>query len=199
MGRQPAIPTTTEHVGAFTMGGAGTLVVVPEAHRRRLDVMLEPEYLQGLGDREIDDVRAMREECLAVETEVSYVRRLAQARIDIVEAELDRRARGGSVGDLIAALPQILADDAPRREPASSRLPRHLGPPPMIEWKRGLERLITDATLVNLPTLSEDDLRATLDQLRQLESEVSGKRRSLHRVIDAIEADLTERHKVGLA
>lgn len=161
--------------------------------------MLEPEYLDGLSDRDLEEVRAMREECLSVETEVSYVRRLAQARIDIVEAELDRRKRGGSIGDLVAALPQILADDQPRHAPATSHLPRHLGPPPMIEWRRGLESLITDATLVNLPTLSEDELRSTLSQLRQLEDDVSTKRRSLHRVIDAIEADLTERHKVGHA
>jgi hypothetical protein len=165
-------------------------------HRRRLDVMLEPSYLDGLSDLDLDAVRAIHEETLAVETEVSYVRRLAQARIDIVEAELDRRARGGSIGDLVAALPQILADDSPRPAPSASRLPRHLGPAPMIPWRRGLERLITDATLVNLPTLSEDELRSTLEQLRELESEVSGQRRELHRVIDAIEADLTERHKV---
>ena len=158
--------------------------------------MLEPSYLDGLADLDLDGVRAIHEETLEVETEVSYVRRLAQARIDIVEAELDRRARGGSIGDLVAALPQILADDSPRAAPASSRLPRHLGPAPVILWRRGLERLITDATLVNLPTLSEEELRSTLEQLRELENEVSSNRRALHRVIDAIEADLTERHKV---
>lgn len=172
---------------------------MPDTHRRRLDVMLEPGYLEGLGELDLDAVRAMHEESLAVETEVSYVRRLAQARIDIVEAELDRRARGGSIGDLVAALPQILSDDTPRSDSASSRLPRHLSPSPVIPWRRGLESLITDATLVNLPTLSEDDLSSTLGQLRELESDVSTKRRALHRVIDAIEADLTERHKVGHA
>jgi hypothetical protein len=172
---------------------------MPEAHRRRLDVMLAPEYLTQLGELDLDGVRDLHEECLAVETEVSYVRRLAQARIDIVEAELDRRARGGSVGDLVAALPQILADDTPRTDPASSHLPRHIAPAPDIQWRRGLESLITDATLVNLPTLSEAELRSTLEQLRELEEDVSSKRRALHRVIDAIEADLTERHKVGHA
>lgn len=160
--------------------------------------MLEPAFLDGLAERSLDDVRAMHEDCLEVETEVSFVRRLAQARIDIVEAETDRRARGGSVGDLVAALPDILAD-APRADPATSRLPRHLGPPADITWQRGLEHLITDATLVNLPTLSDDELRAALDQLRQLEHEVSAQRRALHRVIDAIEADLSERHKGALA
>jgi hypothetical protein len=170
-----------------------------EQHRRRADVVVEPEYLEGLADRDLDDVRAMHDETLEVETEVSYVRRLAQARIDILEAELARRAQGGSIGDLVAALPQILADDGPRPAPSASRLPRHLAPAPMLMGRRGMERLIEDTTLVNLPTLSEDELRATLDQLRGLEQEVSQRRRVLHRVIDAIEATLTERHKTGRA
>jgi anti-sigma-K factor RsiG len=170
---------------------------VSEQHRRRLDVMLEAGYLDGLDAKPLDVVRAMHEECLEVETEVSYVRRLAQARIDIVRAELDRRAAGGSVGDLVAMLPKILADDSPRTDPVHSRLPRHLAPAPAITWRRGLERLITDDTLVNLPSLTEDELHDTVEQLRTLEGEMSERRRSLHGVIDGIESDLAARHKVG--
>jgi hypothetical protein len=172
-------------------------MMMSEPRRRRADVILEPSYVDGLADKPIDDLRAMHEECLQVETEFSYVRRLAQARIDIVQAELDRRASGGTIGDLVAALPQILADAHPRPDPASSRFPRHLAPAPAIEWKRGLEHLITDATLVNLPTLSDDELRETLDQLGELERETSGRRRALHAVMDRIEAELTARHAVG--
>jgi hypothetical protein len=170
---------------------------VTEHHRRRLDVMLEEGYLDGLEAKSLDEVRTMHEECLEVETEVSYVRRLAQARIDIVRAELDRRSAGGSVGDLVAMLPKILADESPRTDPAHSRLPRHLAPSPAITWRRGLERLITDATLVNLPSLTEDELNDTVEQLRTLEGEMSERRRALHGVIDGIESDLAARHKVG--
>ena len=156
--------------------------------------MLSPEYLDGLGDQSLDHLRAMHEECLEVETEVSYVRRIAQARIDIVKAELDRRAAGGSVGDLVSALPKILADDTPRAAPEHSRLPRHLAPAPNIEWKRGLEHLITDATLVNLPTMSDESLAHTVEQLGELEQETSERRKALHVVMDAIEAELAARH-----
>jgi hypothetical protein len=158
--------------------------------------MLEEGYLDGLEAKPLEDVRTMHEECLEVETEVSYVRRLAQARIDIVRAELDRRSAGGSVGDLVAMLPKILADESPRTDPAHSRLPRHLAPSPAITWRRGLERLITDATLVNLPSLTEDELNETVVQLRTLEGEMSERRRALHGVIDGIESDLAARHKV---
>ena len=61
-----------------------------DGHERSARV-LDPAYLAGVEDRPVDELRAMHAECLELETEVSYVRRLAQARIDIVEAELDRR------------------------------------------------------------------------------------------------------------
>lgn len=155
--------------------------------------MLAPEYTVGLDDRPDDDLRAMREECMELETELSYVRRLAQARIEILTAEQDRRATGGSVADLVAALPRILADSGPRPAPASSRLSHHLAPAPAIEWTRGRESLIADATLANLPTLADETLVTTMGELRALEREVSDRRRALHGVIDGIEAELARR------
>ena len=167
-----------------------------QTHPRRADVYVQAEYLQELDAKDLDTLRAMHAECSEVETEISYVRRLAQARIDIVKAELDRRASGGSVGDLISALPQILADPPPRPPAVTSRLPRHLGPAPAIEWRRGLEYLIADATLVDLPGLAEDDLRENLELLRRLEAETSDRRRQLHGVIDRLEQAVAARHAV---
>jgi hypothetical protein len=166
-------------------------------HQRRIDRVLDPAYLSDIPSCSLEDVRARHDECLEIETEVSYVRRLAQARLDILRAELDRRAAGGSVGDLIAALPRILADSGPRAAVTESRLPRHLAPSMDIKWNRGLEHLVFDGTLANLPTLSEQELRHTTEQLSTLERELSDRRRALHGVIEAIELDLAARHKVG--
>ena len=167
--------------------------------RRRIDKVLDPEFLVDLPEWPLDELRRRQTECLEIETEVSYVRRMTQARIDILEAELDRRASGGSVGDLIAALPEILADAGPRAPAEKSRLTRRLAPSMKIEWRRGRERLITDATLAKLPNLDDDELRATIRELGELEHEVSQQRRELHQVIDRMEADLAARHKVGQA
>src|ERR1700730_4751752 len=90
--------------------------------------VLDTAYLADLEARSVDELRSMHSECLELETEVSYVRRLTQARIDIIEAELERRATGGSLEDLINALPQILSDPGPRATPASSRLPMKMAP-----------------------------------------------------------------------
>lgn len=165
-----------------------------QPHERRLDRVLESDYLAGIEQLDLEALREMRNECVEVETEVSYVRRLAQARIEILEAELERRGDGGSVEDLIAALPRILADEGPRSGPAQARLPQPLAPSMSIEWNRGLERLVSDATLANLPTLSEEELGTTLGELRDFEEEISGTRSKLHEVIDTLELELAARH-----
>ncbi|HEY6319917.1 MAG TPA: hypothetical protein VI462_18750 [Acidimicrobiia bacterium] len=50
---------------------------------------------------------------------------------------------------------------------------------------------------MNLPTIGDDELRETLEQLHTLEREMSERRHALHAVIDAIELDLAERYRVG--
>jgi hypothetical protein len=170
---------------------------------RRIDRVLDPSYLEGLGARPLDELRAMRDECNELETELSYVRRLAQGRIDILGAETERRAAGGSLAgsandqELVAALTDILADHGPRADPADSRLSARLAPSMEIQWKRGLERLLSDATLVDLANLGDDELAESREQLGELETVVSATRRALHAVTDAIERELAARLAVG--
>jgi len=161
--------------------------------QRRLDRVLDPVYLEGLSDRPVDEVQSMKTECVELETEASFVRRLAQARIDILGAERSRRENGGSLDELIAGLAGILADDGPRPSPAQAHLPQVLHPSPEIEWTRGLERLVGDATLVRLPDLSEEELAEAEAQLKELETEVSTVRHRLHEVLHAVEMELTAR------
>ena len=172
--------------------------------QRRVDGLLDEAYLDGLDAKPLDAVRTMQDECLEVETELSYVRRLAQARIDIVTADLERREAGGSVEDLVAQLPRILGDEPPRPDPAHSRLPRKLAPSVDVTGHdledlvadASLVSLITDSTLANLSNLSEDDLRANRERLRTLEREMSARRRALHAVLDRIEMELATRRRV---
>jgi hypothetical protein len=168
-------------------------------HRRRIDEVLDPTFLTKVSDWPLDELRRRHAECLEIETEVSYVRRMTQARIDILEAELARRASGGTVGDLIAALPEILADKGPRAPAEKSRLTRYLAPSTDIQRRRRREHPITDDTLAKLPNLDDDELQSTIRELGQLEQQVSQQRRDLHQVIDRMEGDLAARHKVGQA
>ena len=157
----------------------------------RITRVLDPAYVADLRSCSVDELRAKHAECLELETEASYVRRLAQARIDILEAEVERRASGESVEDLVRKLPQILADAGPRAAPAASRLPLQMAPTRDGEWTAQLE--VFDGTLVNLPNLSDDGLRKAIDDLKTLERAVSDQRRALHDVIDRVDLGLAER------
>ena len=158
-----------------------------EAHDRSAHV-LDPAYVAGLDDSSIEQLRAKHAECVELETEVSYVRRLTQARIDILEAEVQRRASGGSLEDLIKRLPEILADEGPRGTPASSRLPLQMAPEQDSEWAPQLEQF--DGVLANLPTLTDAELEEAISGLKSLERDVSDQRRELFAVIDRIDVSL---------
>jgi hypothetical protein len=162
---------------------------------RRLDRIRDPRYLAGLETRSTDSLRLMRDECSELETEASYLRRLAQGRIDIVRAEQERRAagRGGSLGSLIDDLPRILAGDSPRTDAAHSRLPSRLGPPDTAELAQDFPELQEDATLANVPLLPDDELAAARTRFERMEREISGIRKELHGVMNRIEGHLARR------
>jgi hypothetical protein len=156
--------------------------------RDRSTRVLDPAYLEDLEAHPVEELRSMHAECLELETEVSYIRRLTQARLDILEAEIERRSSGQSMEQLIESLPQILADSGPRGNPASSRLPMQMAPEQESEWAPDLEEF--DGVLTNLITLTETELHDAIAGLRSLEREVSDQRRELHGVIDRIDHSL---------
>ena len=162
--------------------------------QRRLDRVLEPGYLDGLADRPVDEVSTMKTECTELETEVSFVRRLAQGRIDILDAERDRRANGGLAG---RPHRQPVQDPGRRRAPAVARrrptCPSGWPRRPTSSGPGASERLVGDSTLVRLPDLTDAELADAREQLAALEREVSAKRRALHDVLHTLEMELAER------
>jgi hypothetical protein len=136
----------------------------------------------------------VKDEACAVENAVSYLRRLAQARIEILGAERERRQDGGSVSDLIERLPQILAGAGERVGQGSARFVDTDSAIAELHWPDGREQLVTeDASLASLPTLSDDELDTTLTRLTGFERELSDDRKRLHEVIKAVEQELATR------
>ena len=64
--------------------------MIPDLQR-----VLEPSYLSGIADAPIEQIRSMRAECSDLENGASFVRRLAQGRLDLLAEETKRRADGG--------------------------------------------------------------------------------------------------------
>ena len=108
-----------------------------EDSKRRIDEILSGSYTENLDTKSEKEIRELRDTAREIETEMSYLRRLAQSRLDIFKAEQNRREKGGTLGDLIAMLPSILASGETRSSSTNSRLSSILAPSPNIDFNRG--------------------------------------------------------------
>jgi hypothetical protein len=163
----------------------------------RIRQLLDPEYLSSLDSRMLDDLRAMRSRCSEFELTVSYDRRMVQARMEILDAERERRARGGGLEELVADLPRILGAEPGRASISSTRVASAQTPSIELHWPDGRETLIADSTLANLPELSDAELDATVERLRAFERELSEVRHALHGVIDQLDHEIASRQVAG--
>ena len=166
---------------------------------QKIEDLLDPAFADGLDRRTDEELRDMKSRCAVVETTLSYYRRLAQGRIEILEAWSQRRAKGGSLESLVADLPQILAPPSSRPGTAQARVAE---PAPDVEPLDlgGRERLVQDdGTLAELPLLDDSTLAARIDELREFEREVSELRRAMHGVTDGFELELATRQAAGTA
>lgn len=168
---------------------------------QELDEILDPSYLEGIEELSVAEIRSRRATCQDVETALSYLRRLAQGRLDIVSTELDRRSAGGDPGnleDLIDRLPEVLSDRT--RGPGSGHLPQTLAPGPvegaLVEELAGME---VEARLTDLPGVADAWLEATRDRLVEFDHKVSGLRRALFDRIDTLQDELGRRYRTGEA
>jgi Mg2+ and Co2+ transporter CorA len=167
--------------------------------RDKVDRVLRDDYLGDVTGRPIEDIRAMRDESKAVEDMVSYRRRMIQGRLDIVSADLRRRAEGGSpldLGALVEQLPDILSDKV--QGGGTGRLPTGLIPPDE-DVTADLDQVAGPDTLGHLADLSDDTVAELARTIGGLEREVSDARRALFGRIDALNGELARRYGSGEA
>ena len=165
-----------------------------------LDRVLADDYVGDITALAMDDLRAKRAECQALEVGLSYQRRMAQGRLDIVAAEQRRRAEGGdppSADDLIRNLAATLADR--QRPPGVGRLPQLMAPDATEVDTSALDSIAGPGALARLIELADDELASVIDGLSTYEHEVSGRRRALHERIDGLQAEITRRYRTGEA
>jgi len=165
-----------------------------------LDRLLAPGYLDGVDTRTLEEVRTMRAECQEAETAVSFLRRLAQGRLDIVHACLDH-AEGGSadLSSLVERLPAIIG--AGHARPSGyGRLPSQMSPDlDSTDLTAEIDGVLDAEHIGTLPTMGEADLRAVADRLTEIETRISDQRRALHERIDRLQAEIVSRYKTGEA
>lgn len=166
-----------------------------------LDRVSSPGFLANLVQRPMPEVRSMRAECQTIENALSYVRRVAQGRIDIVAAELQRRKEGGDPRDLhalVERLPDILTERG--RAAGPTRAPQDLSVAQVAdELTERIDQILGPTSLADLTTHPDSDLVAVRDRLTDFERDLSHRRRQLHDVIDALQAEITRRYQTGEA
>jgi hypothetical protein len=164
--------------------------------RRRIDRVLDPGYLDGLEIVPVATLRDRRQEALREETDLSYLRRMLQGRVDILRAELHRRIVGDP-GNVLAELPAILRD-APSDRTTSVR---HLSVAPsrVGEYRREVEAVLADVELSDLTARADAELSDALQALDVFERQVSDYRRRVQQVADRCGAELAHRYREGRA
>jgi hypothetical protein len=163
--------------------------------QRRIDRVLAEGFLDKLGEISLDELREMRTEAEQEETDLSYLRRLLQGRLDILRAELARRAGGEGSASLIDLLPGILADDAGQSAPHG--LGRHTATEPYRAdmHRRYVEALVADVKFSDPTGHDDESLAQALAVLEREEATVSANRRAVQEVMDKCSAEITRRYR----
>lgn len=164
--------------------------------RRRIDQVLADGFASGLADLELDELRRRRREAEQEEADLSYVRRMLQGRMDILRAELARRADGGSE-NIVAHLAEVLSDTG-RSDHGLGRFLR-VEPSRVDEHRRVVEQVIADVGVSDVEHHSDDELRASLGRLEGFERGISEDRQQVQQVMDALTTEVAERYRSGSA
>jgi hypothetical protein len=154
----------------------------------------QPAVLDPAG-MPLPELRALRAELQTEDDAISYVRRLAQARLDLVRAEMRNRAAGDDkniTGELPAILGSHLTGGAARPPRPADDFSHH----PMA---LALEELCSEAGSTDLPSMSADELAAYAANLHEFEQARSVERKELFGRIDALSAELVRRYRDGEA
>lgn len=148
-------------------------------------------------DLTLEELRGLRQQLQLEDDAVSYARRVAQTRLDLLRAEAGRRIDGSVVGvDVDAELRTVLSSHltgGPARPPRPTE--DLSGHPLAVE----LDRVCATLGLGRRKTLDDAELAALTEAIAAFESKVSSDRRERFDRLDALSAELVRRYRDGEA
>lgn len=146
--------------------------------------------------RSVADIRAERNALQGEEDAISFVRRLAQGRLDLVRDEQRRRASGGD--QPVASLQDRLAGVFGQQHGGgSARPPRETNVPADHPLVKELDELGSHFQFESMETLDDRALDELGDALALFEKSCSQRRHDLFERIDALTAELVQRVREG--
>lgn len=148
---------------------------------------------EEFGDLSLAEVRTRRTELQTAEDTVSFVRRLAQGRLDIARDEQRRRKSGEPAQvDVTDGIARVFSTE---RGTGSNRPPRDtavITDHPLISE---LELLCVEVSFGGLRDLDDADLATCCSRLADFESRMSAQRKDLFVRIDALSNELVQRYR----
>lgn len=146
-------------------------------------------------DLSLDALRSLRQQLQLEDDAVSYARRVAQARLDLVRAEASHRAADSVVvadDELRTVLSSHLTGGPARPPRPTEDLSDH---PLAVE----LDELCATKGLGRLKSLDDAQLVTLTDAIAAFESRMSSDRRARFDRLDALSAELVRRYRDGEA
>ena len=146
-------------------------------------------------DLSLDDLRSLRQQLQLEDDAVSYARRVAQARLDLVKAEASHRSEHSEAvvdEELRTVLSSHLTGGPARPPRPTEDLSDH---PLAVE----LDELCATNGLGHLKSLDDAELVVLTDAIAAFEERVSSDRRARFDRLDALSAELVRRYRDGEA
>jgi hypothetical protein len=144
------------------------------------------------GNRSLAEIRAERTSLQREEDIVSFVRRVAQGRMDLVADEQRRRA-GGSDAPARPLGERLAEVFGQQQGGGSARPPRETEVPTDHELLLQLDELCDSHGFGSMETLDDRSLAALSDALGMFEKECSRLRHGMFERIDALTAEVVRR------
>ena len=146
-------------------------------------------------DLTLSELRGLRQQLQHEDDAVSYARRVAQARLDLVKSEATRRAEESDAeptDDLRTVLSQHLTGGPARPPRPTEDLSDH---PLAVE----LDEICAEGGLGHLKSLDDAELAALTAAISAFETQMSSDRRARFDRLDALSAELVRRYRDGEA
>ena len=146
-------------------------------------------------DLSLEELRGLRQQLQLEDDAVSYARRVAQTRLDLLKAEAIHRADKSDIivdDELRNVLSSHLTGGPARPPRPTEDLSDH---PLAVE----LDELCASAGLGRLKTLDDAQVVALTEAIAEFEGRVSSDRRERFEQLDALSAELVRRYRDGEA
>jgi hypothetical protein len=164
-------------------------------HVRDTDADNDNAVSPNPADLSLDELRALRQQLQHEDDVVSYARRVAQARVDLVKTEHARRTAGPDV-DLNEQVSDVLSQHLTG---GPARPPRPIEDLSDNALAGELDSVCAEHHFGRLPELDDQELGALSTAIGDFERRVSSDRRERFERLDALTAELVRRYRDGEA